>query len=169
MHTLCTSFQLFDSAHIVHMLFLKKILCTSNIFVHILHHKNVHSVHITFDSDFTYWMCDYRKDYAYFKMYTEEERKNIKRIIAEDQDMIQFNKENCIKERCVCWNSQKEFCPKHKHAIEIMKDGKCKNCKKRNGKRKVTFEEPSMKTLEEKKTKLELIPEKKEVEEKPIV
>ena len=50
-----------------------------------------------------------------------------------------------------------------------MEDGKCKNCEKRKGKRKVTFEEPLKGPSEEKKIKQKTISEKKEVEEKPIV
>ena len=55
----------------------------------------------TMDNNAGYTMIyDYRKDYAYFKLYTEEEKKNIEKIIAEDQDLIQFNQYN--EKKCIC-------------------------------------------------------------------
>src|ERR1043165_10049662 len=83
------------------------------------------------ENDYAPIMYDYRKDTAWFKRYTKEQRKEIEK---EDDKQKEKQEKNEIKVKCLCWRKGTGNCPKHNHEV-IWKENECLNCKKNNEKR----------------------------------
>ena len=75
-------------------------------------------------------MCDYRKDTAWFKRYTKEQRREIEKEVDKQKEKQEKNE---MKVKCLCWRKGTGNCPKHNHEV-IWKENECLNCKKKNEK-----------------------------------
>src|SRR6266496_5873452 len=78
--------------------------------------------------------CDYARDNAYFRLYTKKEKEAMLKE-TEEEAQIKLERKRSF-EKCICWKKGETYCEKHRHNIEILNSGKCKNCEIRAGKQK---------------------------------